>query len=94
MPRKRIEGRQSLYVSSTYHTLQRRLASNVERLRAERRWTQEEAARRCDMATRVLQRCEAIGSDAGNTTVVTLARLCAGFDVDVTELFRCKGKGL
>ena len=80
--------RAHLYRSTGLRDVQTRLASNVRRLRAERRWTQEEAAHRSEMATPLFQRIEA---GATNTTLVTLARLCAGFGVEPDRLFkRCE----
>lgn len=63
--------------------MQGRLATNVRRLREERGLTQEQAADLCGMATRLLQRVEAGGS---NVTFATLARFCAGFGVEASDL--------
>ena len=61
-----------------------RIAANVRRLRADRGWTQADAARRCaDMATPYLQLIERGGV---NLTAGTLARLARGFGVDASEL--------
>ncbi|NOJ82331.1 helix-turn-helix transcriptional regulator [Myxococcus xanthus] len=57
----------------------------MRRLREQQGWTQEEAAHRCSMTTRLYQRVE--GEEA-NVTFTSLARLCAGFDVDVVRLFK------
>jgi transcriptional regulator with XRE-family HTH domain len=56
-------------------------------LRAEKGWTQEEAAHRCGMTTRHLQSVE--GEDV-NATLTTLARLSEGFEVDVAQLFQSR----
>jgi transcriptional regulator with XRE-family HTH domain len=47
--------------------------------------TQEEAVERAGVATRQLQRIEAVGVNAG---LSTLAGLCRAFRVDVVRLFQ------
>jgi transcriptional regulator with XRE-family HTH domain len=82
--RRRRPEREQHYISDEYVTLQALLAANVRALRAQSGWSQEQAAEACGMATRLLQRVEA--GDA-NTTMATLARLCAGFAVEPSRLF-------
>jgi transcriptional regulator with XRE-family HTH domain len=82
--RRRRTERAGQYQTTAYRTLQGSLASNVRRLRLERGWTQEEAAHRCTMATRLLQRVEA---GSVNATLTTLARICHGFRIEVVQLF-------
>src|SRR5262245_58748926 len=66
-----------------FRDLQARVAINVRELRREKGWTQEEAAFRSEMATRVFQRIEAATE---NLKFTTIARLCAGFAVDPVRL--------
>ncbi|WP_084737932.1 helix-turn-helix domain-containing protein [Cystobacter ferrugineus] len=84
-PRTRRPERAEQYESAAYRELQARLATAVRRLREERGWTQEEAAHRCGMTTRLFQRVE--GADV-NLTFTSLARLCEGFGVDVVQLLK------
>ena len=83
-PKKRRENRSRQYESLSYRRVQRRVALALRRLRTERGWTQEEAAHRCGMSTRLYQYAET--GDA-NLTFTTIARLCDGLDVDVSKLF-------
>jgi transcriptional regulator with XRE-family HTH domain len=81
--RRRRPERAEQYETAAYRELQVRLAAAVRRLRQQRDWTQEEAAHRCGMTVRVFQRME---NEEVNVTFTSLARLCAGFGVDVVEL--------
>jgi transcriptional regulator with XRE-family HTH domain len=83
MKKRRVE-RESQYESDAYVAVLQRISTNARRLRAARGWTQEETAEHCDMAIQVFQRVETASS---NLTVTTLARLCTGFQVDISELF-------
>jgi transcriptional regulator with XRE-family HTH domain len=64
-------------------SIQHRLAANVRRLREARDWTQEETAWRSRLAVRMYQSLEA---GTANPTLATVARLCAGFAVDIEDL--------
>ncbi len=73
--------RDPLYRSPEYLDLIGRVATNVRNLRQGHGWTQEEAATRCgQLSVYVLRQIE---SAQTNVTAVTLARLSAGFGVDV-----------
>jgi len=84
--RRGKEEREAFYRSAAYRDLEARLAANVRALRAERDWSQELAAEQCGLSPRVVQTVEA----GTNATLVTLARLADGFDVDVTRLLRAR----
>jgi transcriptional regulator with XRE-family HTH domain len=82
--RRRRSERAGQYEGATYKDLQHRLAANVRKLRDARGWSQEEAAHKSDMATRLLQRIE---SADVNMTLTTLSRLSEGFETDICQLF-------
>ncbi len=78
--RRRTTKREAQYTRPLYVDLLQRTAANVRLLRAERGWSQEEAAFRCDeMSTYVFQCIEA---GTSNFTATTLARLAHGFAID------------
>jgi transcriptional regulator with XRE-family HTH domain len=81
--RRRRTDRASLYRRSSYRELTRRLAANVRRMRLANGWTQEQAAEYCEIGSRMYQTIEAGDT---NVTLVTLARLADGFDVESGEL--------
>lgn len=81
--KRRKPERSAQYESPTYRDLVDRVARAVHRLRAKRGWTQEEAAHRCGMSTRLFQQIE---SGESNLTFTTVARLCEGLEVDVSTL--------
>jgi transcriptional regulator with XRE-family HTH domain len=82
--RRKSTHRDAHYVAPEYRALLDRLAANLRRMRAERGWTQEAAAARCaDMAPYVYRRIE---GGHTNLTATTLARLAAGFEVELTDL--------
>ena len=83
--KKRRPEREEQYESPLYLELQQRLSSALRRLRAENGWTQEQAAQECNMSPRLYQRCEAGHS---NVTLTTLARICAGFQTDPSDLWK------
>lgn len=84
MPPRRRSDRSSLYEGDVYRDLLARVAANVRRLREAKGWTQEDCAEKCgDMAPPLLRRIELAST---NLTAVTVARLCEGLGVDVTEL--------
>lgn len=87
--RRRRADRARLYRSARYRELVERIATNVRRMRKALDWTQEYAAEQCELAPRMFQAIEA--GDV-NATLVTLARLAAGFGVDATQLFELQGR--
>lgn len=83
--RRRREDRAEQYETPEYRALLGRLADNLRRVRAAQLLSQEEAAARCSMSTRLFQRLEC---EETNWTATTLARLCTGLETDPAELFR------
>jgi DNA-binding Xre family transcriptional regulator len=82
--RRRRQERAGQYESPVYRDLQSRLAANLRRLRDAQDLTQEAAAAKCQLSTRLLQRLE--GRDV-NLTLTTLARLCEGLSVEPSYFF-------
>ena len=82
--RRRVE-RNAQYRTPAYRDLARRFSVNLRSVREQQGLTQEEAAFRCDMSTRLLQQVEAGDT---NATLTTIARLAAGLGVDPSRLFR------
>lgn len=68
-----------------YRVVVERVAANVRRLREARGWTQEEAAHQCGELDATLYRV--VEAARSNITASTVARICEGFDVDVSELY-------
>ncbi len=68
-----------------YRAVVERVAANLRRLREMRGWTREEAAHRCGELDATLYRV--VESARTNVTASTVARLCEGFGVDVSELY-------
>lgn len=66
-----------------YRDLLGRVAANVLRIRQRLGLTQEEAAHRANLTTRVYVRLE---HQETNFTAITLARVAGAFGVDVSEL--------
>jgi transcriptional regulator with XRE-family HTH domain len=65
--------------------LAKRLARNVVALRAANGWSQEVCADNLEVATAYLSRIE---RGVVNVTIRNLAKIAAGFRVDVTELLK------
>ncbi len=83
--RRRRTGRTQQYENPTYLDLIARVAHHARVTREALDLSQEEAADRCGMDTRVYQRVEAA---EGNVTFTTLARLCNGLRIDGARLLR------
>lgn len=82
--RRRKPSRAEKYEAPAYKRLQRRLGRRLEALRNARGWTQQTAAETCQLALRTYQTIE---HGDTNVTLLNLAMLCQGFQVDVVELF-------
>lgn len=84
----RSESRRSFFESTAYREVLERLAANVQRVRAARGWTQEECCAQCgDLDITLLRAIEAARA---NVTAATVARLCEGLGVDVSEFYDSK----
>lgn len=84
MERRRREDRAQQYKTAAYQNLAGRFGANVRRVRESLGLTQAEAAERCSLGTKHLQRIEAADM---NLTLTTIARICEGFALDVREFF-------
>lgn len=85
--KRRRKDRLAAYEATAYREIAEQLAANVRALRAERGWTQEQAAEHCDLPFQSYQPIEYAKT---NFTAVTLSRLCDGFGVDASELLARK----
>lgn len=83
MAKRRRKERQPLYESAKFLEITALLAANLRALRAQRDWTQEQAAEHCGLPFQTYQPIEYAST---NWTAVTLSRLCEGFGVDAAEL--------
>ena len=90
MGRRRKKTREHQYESGAYLSILERIAVNCRRLRESAEWTQEEAAHNIGLSTRLLQRAEACDA---NLTLTTIARLCQGYEVDISELVARRRRG-
>jgi transcriptional regulator with XRE-family HTH domain len=70
--------------ASAGKSLRLRLARALQRERARKRWTQEQAAEAAGLHSRHYQKLE---EGSVNVTIGTLERLSKGFAVDVRRLF-------
>ena len=83
--RPRAPSRRHLVEGPGYRSVVERVAANVRRLRQSRGWTQDEFAERCGGLDLTVLR--AIENGRANLTAITVARLCEGLEVDVSEVF-------
>jgi transcriptional regulator with XRE-family HTH domain len=81
--RRRNKNRLALYDAPAFVEIAERLAENLRVLRDDRGWTQEHSAELCELPFQTYQPLEYAKT---NFTAITLSRLCAGFEVDVSEL--------
>jgi len=82
--RRKSTHREAQYAAPQYRALLDRLSANIRQMRGQRGWTQEVAAAHCaDMPPYVYRQIEGAHT---NLTATTLARLAAGFGVDLADL--------
>ena len=62
----------------------KRLGANLLRLRTAKKWSQDEAAERCDISLQ--QTCQQIEAAKVNVTMFTLSKLATGFGVELRDL--------
>jgi transcriptional regulator with XRE-family HTH domain len=70
-------------MSEDYAAARRLLARNLARLRKQRGWTQDEAAKICGMDPTHYGNLE---REKHNATLLTLSRLARGFEVELCDL--------
>lgn len=78
--------------SKRYRAEAKALGANLRALREERQWTLEATEQETGIDWKHIQKIEAarLGVAQLNVTLVTLCRLCDGFDVPMQRLFATK----
>ena len=89
--RKRKAKRVEQYEHPVYLDAQARLAETLLKLRHDRGWTQATASERCEMDFTHYGNLE---RRRHNPTLVTLARLAVGFEVDIEVFLRSVHKNV